>query len=135
MLDRRDVAVEIEFLPTEQDGRSSAVRSGYRPQLYYDGHDWDASHEYPDVEEVRPGEQVRAYLTCLSPQFHEQKLVPGKAVLFREGQRVVAFGAVVSLRRDLREDKIPDVRIFVSRQNAPMKGTISRRLSCRVVSA
>jgi hypothetical protein len=91
---RRDVEVEIEFLPTELGGRRNGVRTGYRPQLYYDGQDWDALHEYPDVEEVRPGEHVRAYLTCLSPQFHDKKLVPGRAVLFRERHRVVAFGTV-----------------------------------------
>jgi hypothetical protein len=91
---RHDVEVELEFLPTELGGRSASVRSGYRPQLYYDGHDWDALHEYPDVDEVLPGEHVRAFLTCLSPQFHDEKLVPGRAVLFREGHRVVAFGTV-----------------------------------------
>jgi hypothetical protein len=90
----RHVEVEIEFLPTDIGGRSGPVRSGYRPQLYYDGHDWDASHEYPDAGEVCPGEHTRAYLTCMSPHLHDGKLVPGKAVLFREGHRVVAFGTV-----------------------------------------
>jgi hypothetical protein len=46
------------------------------------------------VESVRPGEHVRAYLICISPQFHDGKLMPGKAVLFREGQRVIAFGTI-----------------------------------------
>lgn len=94
---RRDVEVQLEFLASEHGGRSGPVRSGYRPQLFYDGHDWDAQHEYPDVDEVRPGERARAYLTCLSPQFHDGNLVPGKAVLFREGQRVVAFGTVTEV--------------------------------------
>lgn len=97
MVARRDVEVDIEFLPTEVGGRQTGVLSGYRPQLYYDGHDWDALHEYPDVNEVRPGDHDRAYLTCLSPQFHDRKLVPGEAVLFREGNRVVAFGAVTRI--------------------------------------
>jgi hypothetical protein len=95
MTARRDLEVQIEFLPTEHGGRTNAARSGYRPQLYYDGHDWDAVHEYPDVESVLPGEHARAYLCCLSPEFHVGRLIPGKAVLFREGQRVVAFGTVV----------------------------------------
>ena len=92
---RRDLEVQIEFLPTEHGGRTGDARSGYRPQLYYDGHDWDAVHEYPDVESVPPGAHARAYLCCLSPEFHVGKLVPGKPVLFREGQRAVAFGTVV----------------------------------------
>jgi len=97
MCSRRDVEVELEFLPTELGGRTAAARSGYRPQLFYDGRDWDAAHEYPDVAEVLPGERARAYLTCLSPELHDQKLTSGTPVLFREGQRIVAFGTVTRI--------------------------------------
>jgi hypothetical protein len=108
---RRDVEVQIEFLPTEHGGRRSAVQSGYRPQLYYDGHDWDAEHEYPDAGSAEPGEHVRSYLTCLSPEFHDGNLVPGKAVLFREGQRVIAFGTitrVIDLPRSAYRARVAD---------------------------
>ena len=94
---RRDVEVQLEFLAAEQGGRTKPVRSGYRPQLFYDGHDWDAHHEYPDVEVVNPGDCVRAYLTCLTPESHVGKLVLGRAILIREGQRVVAYGTVTKV--------------------------------------
>lgn len=63
----KDAEAEITFLPTEHGGRSSAVRSGYRGQFYYGGHDWDAIQSFPDTQEVCPGETARAYVAFLSP--------------------------------------------------------------------
>jgi translation elongation factor EF-Tu-like GTPase len=93
----KDAEAEITFLPTEHGGRVSAVRSDYRPQFYYNGRDWDAVHSYPDVEEVRPGETVRAYLGFLSPDEHVGRLQPGTVFLIREGQRVVGYGRITRL--------------------------------------
>lgn len=91
-----DVEVMITFLPTEHGGRTG-VRSGYRPQFYYGGHDWDAVQHYPDFEEVQPGETVRAYLCFLSPDEHFGKLEPGTVFLIREGNRTVGYGKVTQL--------------------------------------
>lgn len=93
----RDIEAEITFLPTEHGGRRGPAFDDYRPQLYYAGHDWDASHEYPDVGQVNPGDTVRAYLCLLSPQAHAGKLKPGTAFLIREGQRVVGYGSVTRI--------------------------------------
>ena len=93
----RDIEAEITFIPTEHGGRRGPVFGGYRPQFYYAGHDWDAPHEYPDVEQVNPGDTVRAFLAFLSPAEHVGKLKPGMAFLIREGQRVVAYGSVTRL--------------------------------------
>ncbi len=91
----RDIEVELRFLTTAEGGRKGPAHSGYRPQVFYDGRDWDANHEYPDVERANPGDTVRAYLCFLSPQEHEGKLVPGKTFQIREGQKVVAEGRVL----------------------------------------
>ncbi len=93
----RDIEVELTLLPTEHGGRQGAAYSGYRPQFYYDGHDWDAQHEYPDVKTVHPGQTVRAYLTFASPEHHVGKLRPGKAFLLREGNKTVGYGSVVKI--------------------------------------
>jgi len=93
----RDIEVELTFLPTEHGGRRGPVFSDYRPQFYYAGHDWDAAHEYPDVEQVNPGDKVRAFLCFLSPDEHMGKVKPGMAFLIREGNRVVGYGAIVRL--------------------------------------
>ena len=95
MAPARDIEAEITFLPTEHGGRQGFALSGYRPQFYYDGHDWDAQHEYPEDEAVYPGQTVRAYLRFLSPQEHVGKLRPGKAFLIREGNKTVAYGSVL----------------------------------------
>jgi translation elongation factor EF-Tu-like GTPase len=92
-----DVEVEITFLTTEEGGRKGPAFSNYRPQFYYDGHDWDAVHTYPSVEAVYPGQTVIAHLCFLSPQYHVGKLYPGKEFLLREGQRIVGHGKVTKI--------------------------------------
>lgn len=93
----KDALVEISFLLPDHGGRSSPVRSGYRPQFFYDNHDWDAQHEYIDKEIVHPGETTRAYLTFLSPQEHLGKLKNGDHFLIREGNKNIAFGHVIEI--------------------------------------
>ena len=41
-----DIEAVITFLRTEDGGKTRPVYSGYRPQFYYDGEDWDAEHTY-----------------------------------------------------------------------------------------
>ena len=92
-----DIEAEITFLTTEEGGRKTPAFFGYRPQFYYDEHDWDAVQEYIGVSEVYPGQTVTAQLAFLSPQCHVGKLHPGKEFLVREGQRVVARGKVTKI--------------------------------------
>lgn len=91
----KDIEVEITFLSTNDGGRKYPARSGeYRPQFYYNGHDWDAIHVYPEKEWVYPGETTVAYLSFLNPQVHIGKIQFGMNFLIREAQRVVAKGYV-----------------------------------------
>ncbi len=92
-----DIEAEITFLTSEEGGRKTPAYSGYRPQFYYDGHDWDAVQEYIGVFEVCPGQTVMAQLSFMSPQCHVGKLYPGKEFLVREGQKVVARGKVTKI--------------------------------------
>lgn len=92
-----DILVEISYLPTDHGGRVNPVRTGYRPQFYYENHDWDASHNYFEVETVNPGETTRAAITFLSPDRHLGKLKPGSHFLIREGQKVCGYGHVVEI--------------------------------------
>ena len=93
----KDIEAEIRFLTTEEGGRSSPAFSGYRPQFYYDGRDWDAPHEYPDSYTVFPGETVRAFLGFLSPQEHIGKITVGMKFEIREGTRTVGTGVVTKI--------------------------------------
>ena len=94
----KDIEAEITFLTIEEGGRKTPAFSGYRPQFYYDGQDWDAIQNYVGaVEPVYPGQTVTALLSFLSPQYHVGKLYPGKEFLIREGQRVVGRGKVTKI--------------------------------------
>jgi len=92
-----DIEAEITFVPTEQGGRRGPAFSGYRPQFYYEGTDWDAVQEYPDVEKVLPGQTVRALLSFMRPQLHVGRVTEGMEFLVREGQRTVARGRVTKI--------------------------------------
>ena len=89
-----DIEAEISFLLPEDGGRSAPALSGYRPQFFYSGRDWDAVQEYPDVSHANPGDTVRTHLWFLSPEEHVGKLRLGTAFLIREGRRVVGYGSV-----------------------------------------
>jgi len=92
-----DIEAEIRFLTKEEGGRISPVFSGYRPQFYYDGRDWNAPHEYPDTYTVNPGDTVRAYLGFMSPQEHHGKIDVGMEFKIREGSRIVGEGVVTKI--------------------------------------
>ena len=92
-----DIEAEIYFLTSAEGGRSSPAFDNYRPQFYYDGHDWDAPHLYPDVKQVNPGDTVRAYLGFLSPAEHFGKLYVNMPFQIREGARVVGRGRVTQI--------------------------------------
>jgi elongation factor Tu len=87
----------MTLLPTEHGGRSVPVASGYRPQFYYAGDDWDAEQTYRGVESVRPGETVRARISFFNPEAHRRRVFEGMPFLIREGNRVVGYGRVFRL--------------------------------------
>jgi translation elongation factor EF-Tu-like GTPase len=93
----RDVEVSIFYLPEKDGGRKQPARTGYRPQFYYEGRDWDAEHEYPDVAMAMPGQTVRAYLRFMSPEYHAGRIHVGMAFLLREGSKIVGYGAITAL--------------------------------------
>ncbi len=76
--------------------------SGWCPQFRYcdqeEPEDWDVVFfTDEDVEWVKPGQMVKAYLCFLSPHRQLGKLYPGTEFLFREGARVVAKGKVLEI--------------------------------------
>ncbi len=104
-----DIEAEITFLTTEAGGRKTPAYSGYRPQFYYDGEDWDAVQNYIDVAEVYPGETVKTHLSFTRPEIHFGKLYPGKEFLVREGQKIVGRGKVtkiLDLEKSAKESEI-----------------------------
>jgi translation elongation factor EF-Tu-like GTPase len=92
-----DIEAEIYFLTTAEGGRNGPVRSGYRPQFFYNDHHWDAHQEYPEREWVQLGETARTLLWFMSPQCHWGKVSPGMEFEIMEGPRVVGRGTVTAI--------------------------------------
>jgi translation elongation factor EF-Tu-like GTPase len=93
----QDIEVEMTCLRTKDGGRRSHVFSGYRPQFFYQGEDWDAQQTYIGVERVSPGDTVTAQLKFASPQYHFGKIIAGMMFEIREGSRTVAKGRVTKI--------------------------------------
>ena len=91
--------VRLALLPTEQGGRHTAVRSGYRPncwlgevgggeRLYH-----DALFTLEEVSEIAPGETGIARLQPLYPDYWRD-VTPGREAVVCEGRRVVGTAIV-----------------------------------------
>jgi elongation factor Tu len=97
-----DIEAEIQFLTTEEGGRQTPVKSGYRPHHDFgvDETQFDAAHEYVDREWVSPGETVVAMLTFPGPACHDYlagRLHEGFEFTVQEGARVVARGRITKV--------------------------------------
>ena len=95
----RDIEATIKFLSTQEGGRKVAVHNGDRGQFHYSGEEnaWDASHEYPDLEKVEPGETAKVFLSFLSPIEHVERIKEGISFEIREGYRLIGNGIVTKI--------------------------------------
>lgn len=94
----RDIRAEVTLLRTEEGGLHGPVRSVYfRPQVWYDGLDWDAVLDFSPVERAMPGQTMTTCIAFLSPECHVDKLPVGKEFLVRLGQRVIGRGVVTAI--------------------------------------
>ncbi|AWA31067.1 elongation factor Tu [Flavobacterium magnum] len=91
---------ELKYLKTEDGGRKTAAKSGYRPQVQFDFEKMSTSgsQKFVDKEIVFPGESVLAEITLLSPQFFEYKLKVGMQFNFHEGPIIVGSGKILELK-------------------------------------
>jgi hypothetical protein len=92
-----DLEAEVRFLTMADGGRASPVFSGYRGQLHYDEHDWDAVYAFPERDMVPPGDSTVTRMWLLSPDAHRGKLYPTKSFEVREGRKVVGRGVVTKV--------------------------------------
>ena len=97
-----DLIATIRFLTHEEGGRRTPVISGYRGQIYYDGHDWCAAYFFSS-DPAYSGETLEAMIWLMSPQMHVGKLYRNKGFEIREGAHVVAHGMITWVNNALRE--------------------------------
>ena len=91
---------ELSYLSTENGGRNTAAKSGYRPQVEFDFTEKQTSgiQKFIGKDEVKPGEKVLAEITVLSPKFFENKLEVGMEFKFNEGSKIIGTGKVIEIQ-------------------------------------
>lgn len=96
---RPDIEAEIRFLTTEEGGRRTPVKSGYRPPHDFDLKDGliDARHDFVGTEWVEPGGSVTSQLTFLAPEFLAGRLRPGFEFCVCEASRIVGRGRITKI--------------------------------------
>lgn len=100
MKDRKvDFLAKLKFITTQEGGRKSPAKSGYRPQLKFGFSENQTSGEqtYIGRELVHPGETVYAEIRMLSPLFFSYALLKGMGFEFREGARVIGTGEIIAI--------------------------------------
>lgn len=89
-----DFIAHVNVIPTDRGGRQSSFATGYRPQLFIDGDDCDIEVQL-EVDKMNPGDSGLVFCRFFRPDRNLQKLVVGKPVLLREGDRTIAYGTVL----------------------------------------
>lgn len=98
-----EIEAEIRYLTTEEGGRKTGVRSGYRGQFYYCGNDHDGFQFFPDLfddQMVELGTTVRVRVRFLQERWdevHSNRVIVGMPFEIREGNRTVGRGRVTKV--------------------------------------
>lgn len=100
VFEKAELRALIYYLTTEEGGRMSPVRTGYRGQFYYNDKDWDAQQIFIDKEWCILGEYVDCYIQTLSPQYHAGNFYIGKEFQIREGAKIVGYGTITEILRE-----------------------------------
>ncbi|MTI23115.1 elongation factor Tu [Fulvivirga sp. RKSG066] len=91
-----DFIAELQYLSTENGGRETPAKSGYRPQIKFDFDEMQTSGQqtFIDRETVNPGEKVRAKIKIVSTDYFTRTLIEGMEFEFREGAMKVGTGKI-----------------------------------------
>jgi hypothetical protein len=96
----------IRYLTTAEGGLRNGVASGYSGQFYYQGDDWDAIQQFPDVNAgsmIELGTTVRVVLHFPLDRWkdaHSKRIYVGMPFEIREGSKTVGRGIVTRLDVD-----------------------------------
>lgn len=101
-----DFIAELQYLKTEQGGRRTPARSGYRPQLKFLFTDYETSGEqtFLNRSTVFPGETALAAIRIVSREFFFGQLLEAMPFEFREGKKIIGKGTIIQIiNTDLRQ--------------------------------
>lgn len=99
---KTDFIAKLTYRTTEQGGRQTPAKSGYRPQLKFDFTEMQTSGQqtFIDKETVFPGDIVDAKIKLLSTDYFAGSLTEGMHFEFREGSTVIGTGEIKHIIND-----------------------------------
>lgn len=91
-----DFIATIYYKTTEEGGRKTPAKNGYRPQIKFPFEVMQncACQTFIDTEWVSPGETIEAEIRMFSSRVFEGRLSMGQIFELREGMRIVATGVI-----------------------------------------
>jgi hypothetical protein len=91
-----DFIAELQYLTSEQGGRKTPAKSGYRPQVKFDFDEMQTSGQQTFIKKewINPGENVKAKIKILSPDHFAHTLTEGMEFEFREGATIIGTGKI-----------------------------------------
>ena len=97
-----DFIATLTYKTTEDGGRKTAAKSGYRPHIKFDFDDMQTSGQQTFIERelVFPGDVVNAEIILLAVEHFEKKLNIGMTFEFREGPTVIGIGKIIHIIND-----------------------------------
>jgi translation elongation factor EF-Tu-like GTPase len=94
------VTARIKLLKTEEGGRITWVRSGYRPNIRFGDLYTDAALTFLDHQQVYPGDKCTVRVTFANPDYVRAHLKVGACFDITEGPRKVGEGVILSIPED-----------------------------------
>ena len=103
---KTDFIAKLKYRTTEEGGRQTPAKSGYRPQVKFDFTEMQTSGQqtFIDKEIVFPGETVEAKIKVLSPNYFAGCLTKGMKFEFREGATIIGTGEIKYIVNDRLEN-------------------------------
>lgn len=93
-----DIEGELSLLPTAQGGRKTPVWSGYRPtHRLYRNYLTSGTHEYPDSDQISPGETTRALVWFTTPKVYPASVWVGRVLAVCEGEHPIGLLTVTKV--------------------------------------
>jgi hypothetical protein len=97
-----DFIATLTYKTTEQGGRKTAAKTGYRPQVKFDFDEMQTSGQqtFIDRELVFPGDTVEAEIKIHSVDHFANRLTEKMQFEFREGATVIGTGIIKRIIND-----------------------------------
>ena len=99
------VTARLRLLKTAEGGRTSFVRSGYRPNFRFGDLYTDGALTFLDRQQAYPGDECEVCLTLANPNYVRESLVVGAHFDIMEGRRKVGEGTIISIPTALQKQE------------------------------